>query len=137
MHQTTSDRPCGIQCTMIAHLEDLDFADDLTDVSSKHVHIQEKSERLGHDAKQVDLDINKIKTQVMCIHTPATPQITIEGEALECVEDVRYLGSLMSSNSGAKKDIRLNEARTALSRLRPIWTSKQYSLKTKLSFLKQ
>ena len=41
---------------------------------------------------------------------------------------------MISSDNGAKKDIkaRLNKARGSFSRLRNIWRSKQYSLKTKL-----
>ena len=50
------------------------------------------------------------------------------------MEDFTYLGSLISKDNGARKDIqsRLGKARGAFARLQPIWKSKQRSLKTKL-----
>ena len=134
MRQTTSDRPRGIQWTPFTQLEDLDFADDLAVISTKQSHLQQKSTRLSRFAKQTGLHINIQKTQVMYINTPDEAPITIDGEALELVKDFTYLGSVISSDNGAKKDIqaRLNKARGAFSRLRNIWRSKQYSQKTKI-----
>lgn len=58
----------------------------------------------------------------MCIDVPAVPPITIDGEALDYVEDFTHLGSLISCDNGTEKDVRahLNKARGAFSRmLRP------------------
>ena len=70
----------------------------------------------------------------MFVNAPTVSPITINGEELECIEDFTYLGSLISNDNGAHKDIqaRLNTARGAFSRLSNIWKSKQYSLKTKI-----
>ena len=134
MRSTTADRPRGIQWTMFRHLEDLDFADDIALLSSTKQHSQEKSQLLNTYAKQTGLNINRKKTQVMCINAANTTPVTIEGEPLELVEDFTYLGSNISKEDGAKKDIeaRLNKARGTFSRLRNVWKSKQYSLKTKI-----
>jgi len=54
--------------------------------------------------------------------------------AIENVDDFTYLGSTISTDNGVQKDIqsRLNKARGAFARLRPIWKSKAYSKRTKL-----
>ena len=59
-------------------------------------------------------------------------------EQLEFVEDFTYLGSLISKDSGASKDIkaRLGKSQGAFPQLCPIWRSKQYSLKTKMLLFK-
>lgn len=116
--------------TAFSHLEDLDFADDLVALSSKRDHLQQKTDRLCYYAKQTGLNINTTKTQVMCINTTNPTPITINGVPLEFVEDFTYLGSLISKDNGAKKDIhaRLSKARGAFARLQPIWRSRQYHL---------
>ena len=132
MRKTTSDHPArGIQWTLFLCLKDLDFADDLAVISAthnRHNHLQEKSNRLSNFAKQTGLLINQKKTKVMFVNAPTASPITISGEALECIEDCTYLGSLISDDTGAHnyKDIqaRLNIARGAYSRLRKILKSK-------------
>lgn len=52
MRKTTADKPRGIQWILFSHLDDLDFADDLAVLSSKHTHMQEKTDRLDKFAKQ-------------------------------------------------------------------------------------
>ena len=135
MRRTTSDKPRGIQWTMFTKLEDLDFADDIALLSSTGTHMQEKTDRLIRFAKQTGLIINRKKTQLMNINiTPPIATISIEEEEIETVDNFTYLGSTISKEYGVKKDMqaRLNKARGAFCRLRPIWKSKQYSLKTKL-----
>ena len=92
MRQTTSDRPRGIQWTPFTQLEDLYFANDLAVISTKQSHLQHKSNRLSEFAKQTGLNINIKKTQAMYINTHEEAPITIDGEALELVEDFTYLG---------------------------------------------
>ena len=63
-----------------------------------------------------------------------SPPVNIEGENLTSVEDFCYLGSHISTDGGAKQDIkaRLCKARGSFSRLKTIWKSSKYSLKTKV-----
>ena len=137
MRKTTPDSPRGIQWTLFSCLKDFDFADYLAVISAshnRHNHLQEKSNRLSNFAKRTGLLINQKKTKVMFVNAPTASPITISGEALECTENFTYLGSLISDDSDAHKDIqaRLNIARGAFSRLRKILKSKQYSLKNKI-----
>ncbi|KAL1267682.1 hypothetical protein QQF64_033045 [Cirrhinus molitorella] len=131
---TTADKSRGIQWTLSSQLEDLDFADDLALLSTNLPNMQSKTDMLNKYAKQAGLNINTSKTQVMCINTIPTASILVNGAPLEFVEDFTYLGSLISNNNAVQKDIRarLGKAQGAFSQLRSIWSSKQYSLKTKM-----
>jgi len=127
--QATSDKKRGIQWTMFSHLEDLDFAE----ISGNNTHLQEKTDRPNKYARKTGLNINTKKTKIMTIN--ATPEpITINNDPLEEVEDFTYLGSVLSKDNGAGKDIkaRLSKARAAFAKLQPIWKSSKYSLRTKI-----
>ena len=134
MKNTTADKPRGIQWTLFSQLEDIDFADDLAILSTTPKQLQEKTDRLTAFSQKTGLSINANKTQVMCINPPTPAQITAEGKVLENVQDFTYLGSIVSTDNGAYKDIkaRLGKARSTYARLKPIWKSKAYSTKSKL-----
>ena len=135
MKRTTHDQARGIQWTMFTKLEDLDFADDIALLSTTRSQMQTKMERLKNFAQQTGLVINKKKTEAMMVNvSPETPPLSLNGELITSVEDFTYLGSVISKDNGAQKDIqaRLNKARGAFARLRPIWKSKTYSHKTKM-----
>ena len=57
------------------------------------------------NAKKTGLNINKKKSKIMCVNSSATVQINIDGESLEQVEDFTYLGSIISTDNSAQKDI--------------------------------
>ena len=59
----------------------------------------------------------------MSINTSPTAPDTVNGEPLELVEDLTYLGSLISTDNGALKDIkaRLGKVRCAVVKLQNIW----------------
>ncbi len=103
--------------TLFSQLEDLDFADDLALLSTNQYDMQDKTDGLNNFARQVVLSINKSKTQVMCVNSVPTEPILVNDEPLEFVEDFTYLGSLISKDSGASKDIktRLGKAQGAFS----------------------
>lgn len=60
--------------------------------------------------------------------------ITVNNEPLEYVNNLTYLGSLISKDNTAQKNIqaRLGNARGAFARLNTVWKSRQYSTITKL-----
>lgn len=134
MRKTTSDKPRGIQWTLLSHLESLDFADDLAVLSTTHRHLQEKTNRLSCFAKQTGLNISTTKTKTLFINANSTEPILVDGEPLEKVDEFTYLGSIVSTNEATHKDInsRLGKAQCAFAVLRSIWRSKQLRLKTKI-----
>ena len=134
MRQTASLRTHGIQWTIFSHLQDLDFADDIAILSSTTTHLQEMSDDLIMNSKKTGLNISKKKSKIMCVNSSPTRTINIDGEPLDHIEEFTYLGSVISTDNSAQKDIkaRLNKARCVFSRLKNIWKSKQYSLSTKV-----
>ena len=117
MRQTTQNARHGIQWTMLSQLEDLDYADDIALLSKNTRHMQQKANGLNENAKKAGLHINMKKTKVMHLNlTEPHPQIRIDGEELEAVDDFTYLGSNISAENSVQKDIsaRINKARNLL-----------------------
>ena len=134
MRKSTAGHNRGIQWTMFDHLEDLDFADDIALLSTSRANMQAKMKSLNTYGQRTGLNINQKKTQAMHVNTPPPePPFSLDGSQIEIVDDFVYLGSTISKDNGVQKDIqaRLNKARGAFARLRPIWKSKSYNRRTK------
>ena len=121
--KTISDKPRSIQWNLSSHLEEFNFGDDLAILSTNRSNSQEKTTRLETYAKQTGLHINTAKTQVMYVNATPTAPITTTGDLLEFVDEFTYLGSFISKDDGAQKDVnfRLGKARGAFARLQSIW----------------
>ena len=88
MRHTTQNARHGMQWTMFSQLENLDYADDIALLSTKPIHMQQKANVLNENAKKAGLHINMKKTKVMHLNlTEPHPQIMIDGEELEAVDD--------------------------------------------------
>ena len=61
------------------------------------------------------------------------------GKNIEQVEDFTYLGSLISINNSASKDItnRLIKAKGSFAMLKTVWKSREYSIRTKVKLFKR
>ena len=70
----------------------------------------------------------------MRLNAKVTTTLYIDNYLLEDVSDFTYLGSVVSKDNGAGKDIKaiLGKARGVFARLQSVWKSSQYSLKTKM-----
>ena len=67
-------------------IEDIDFADDISLLSSNANHLQKKTNDLNLNARKIGLKTNKKKTKTMqFVQSP--PQITLEYEILEEVNE--------------------------------------------------
>ena len=135
MRHTTEDQSRGIRWTLFSTLEDLDFADDLALVPHTHQHMQEKTTRLSTYAQQVGLKISQKKTEVMLLNVSNPRPVQVNGKDLPTTEELTYLGSTERHDGGAGSDIknRLKKARNAFRMHNNVWSSSQYSTKTKLS----
>nr|KAG5688191.1 hypothetical protein BaRGS_027786 [Batillaria attramentaria] len=71
MKTTTAGRKNGIQWTLWAQLDDLDFADDLPLLSHSHSQMQAKTTCLEATSAETGLKINRRKTELMKINTTA------------------------------------------------------------------
>ena len=119
-------------------LEDLDFADDLALLSMSRTGLQRKTNELESFARQTGLCININKTKVMEVKSNDNGHVLVGDEEIECVDNFTYLGAVIDVDKGATADItsRLRKARHAFWRLKKVWSSNQYSKKTKLRIYK-
>ena len=65
---------------------------------------------------------NAPKTKVMCINTALDAPLKTADETLKCVDIITYLGSAISRDESAQKDIKkiLIKARNVFDNLRPL-----------------
>ncbi|XP_063436440.1 uncharacterized protein LOC134717872 [Mytilus trossulus] len=93
-------------------------------------------ERLEQNARMIGLKINSKKTQIMRVNMLNTPDIKVNGEQLELAQSLFYIGSVVTSEGGAEKDIkiRIDKASSAFHRLRNLWKTPYIRKKTKLKF---
>ena len=119
MRNTTNARR-GLRWKFTTVLEDLDYADDIALLSSRHKDLQEKSSRLQQVSRYT------------------TDTISIDGLEVEDVNSFIYLGATVHGAGGSHEDItrRLSIARRAYGTLNPVWRSKTYSKHTKLRIFK-
>ena len=114
-------------------LEDIDFADVIALLSSNANHLQKKTNDVNLNAMKICLKINKKKTKTMqFVQSP--PQITLENEILEEVDEFTYLGSTISKSNATEKDMtnRLQKAKSSFHQLNKIWRSSSIGEKTKI-----
>ncbi|XP_062618932.1 uncharacterized protein LOC134280533 [Saccostrea cucullata] len=113
MRSTLSDENTGIRWTFFNKLEDLDYADDLALLSHLETQMQRKTSYLQINASKIELNINIKKTEVMSLNTKSPPKIQLNGGDIKNTEYFTYLGSVVTSDGGADKDIisRLGKAR--------------------------
>lgn len=96
---TISEKSRVIRWTLFPQLEGLDYTVEPAAPSTNHTHLQKKTNRMDKSAKQIGLNINSAKSQVMCVNlTPHAP--------------TTYLGSHLSMGIG----IRLGKARITFAR---------------------
>ena len=109
--------------SLCTNLEDLYYADDLALRLEKHM--QEKIIQLQNNAASIVLNINTKKTEVMALYCRVPPDIKANGKQLECSSSFTYLGSTVTSECGADKDIksRAGKARGEFINLSNIWKS--------------
>jgi hypothetical protein len=130
----TEGNNTGLRWTLCTTLEDTDYADDLALLSHTEDHMQEKSRKLEENARMVGLKINAKKTKLMYLNTERLPVIFVEEKQLDTVDFFNYLGSCITTEGGAERDIkvRIGKARSAFIRLGNIWKTTAFSKKTKL-----
>ncbi|VDP61632.1 unnamed protein product [Schistosoma curassoni] len=89
MKTSTSEGKHGIQRTSRMQLDDLDFADDLALLSQTQQQMQEKT------------------NSVAAASTAACDnRITVDGEDLEDVKTLTYLGNIIDEHGGSDADVK-------------------------------
>ena len=83
--------------------------------------------------------ISKSKTKIMKANAPNHPDIQLEGETIETVEEFCYLGSILTPNEGPEADVRakIRKARGVItSTKKSLWNRHEISIKTKMNVYK-
>ena len=134
MRKTTAGNKTGIRWNFTSKLEDLDFADDIALMSSCYTYMQTKTRQLNTFAASIGLRINKKKTQVLRINSKCKNRILIDDQELKEVDKYNYLGANISMQGGGGDDIvkKIFTARVSFMKLKQIWSSNTYTLRSKL-----
>ena len=124
----------GLTWTENEELDDLDFADDLAELSDTLDQIQNKTNEISQISSSIGLFINVNKTKTIRINADSNEPVKIGAESLEEVDSFTYLGSIVNKQAGSEEDIlnRLKKARQSFGMLSKIWKSNSLSRKTKL-----
>ncbi|KAK7095834.1 hypothetical protein V1264_005198 [Littorina saxatilis] len=135
MKASTAQKRNGIQWTLWTQLDDLDFADDVALLSHTQQQMQEKTRTAANNSARFGLNIHKGKSKVLRTNATAnTTPITLNGEALQEVDNFTYLGSVVDKQGGTDADVRvrIGKARAAFLQLKNVWASADLSINTKL-----
>ena len=132
--KTSYSEPRGIKWTLQSCLEDLDFADDICQLSHRHQDSQEQASNLELNAKKVGLHLNPTKTKSMRINANSSNKTKVRGAEIEDVGEFTYLGSVISTSGGTDEDVqaRKKKALQAFTILKPIWRSRAIRTATKI-----
>ena len=116
------------------HLEDLDFADDIAMLSTRHNDMQSKINDVNAGSTRAGLKINVGKTKAMAINAVRPADFVVDGQTIESVTAYQYLGSNIAPDGGAKDDVRsrIAKARAAFASLKKLWRSSQIQRSTKI-----
>jgi hypothetical protein len=67
-----------------------------------------ETRKLEDNARMVGLKINAKKTNLMYLNTERLPVIFVEWKQLDTVEFFNYLGSCITTEGGAERDIKVS-----------------------------
>jgi len=104
MKRTTAYNKRGIQWTLNSVREDLDFADLVGLLFSRHSDIKEELDRLSPFASQIGTKVNVGKTKLMRLNTTSNQSITVNSQ-LEELDEFTYLGRKVSTDGDSGKDV--------------------------------
>ncbi|KAH9596165.1 hypothetical protein MS3_00000895 [Schistosoma haematobium] len=95
----------GIRWAAWMQLRDLNFADELTLLSYTHEQVQMKATSVIAASASVGLSIHKGKSKILKYNTENANPITL-GEALEDVESLTSLGSIIDEQGRSDADVK-------------------------------
>ena len=114
------------------------YADDTTLVATSAAELQRQVDELQRHSLPFGLKINPNKCFIMVINGDDKSQIEVDGKVITRVDQVKYLGSMITTDSSSTKDIcaRLAIARRATLDLTRVWKAKGISLDLKKRLVK-
>ena len=124
MRNVTHVKRQGLQWTLPSILEDLDYADDLGLVASRHHAIKQKREQLNSTVNKIGLKINTKDSGPTHKHHHCN-QILVNNKPLEDVEEFTYLRIKVTTTGDCDKDTntRISKTNQDFLILKSIWRS--------------
>ena len=117
-------------------IRDLLFADDAAIVTHTPEDLQQLMSLFSKACDIFGLTISIKKTNILVQGDSAIPQITVNGQVLEIVDEFTYLGSTITSDLSLSKEInkRIAKAATTLSKLtKRVWENSSLTIHTKMA----
>ena len=119
MRKVTSDRPRRLAWDLVERPKDSDFAVDIGLLSHSRRDIQEKADLVDRTAHTVGLKSHPAKTKFLKVKSRPRKPDTVRGKELNEVQDFKYLGSFISTNSNVDREV-TGDAAQAFRRLEKI-----------------
>lgn len=112
------------------------YADDTTMLTTSSEKCSVMGETLRTASERVGLKINRSKTQVMTVHGEGDVQI--QGEVIEKVGKVKFLGSYITTDGESTVDIkcRIGCAKAVATSMTDVWKSRELSRRLKVQLAK-
>lgn len=123
------------------NLNNLRYADDTALFADSEEKLQKIVEVVVEESKKLGLEINIEKTVVLaCSKKTKVPKcnIVIDGMQLKQVDNFKYLGSVVTSDSKSEKDIkmRIGTAKAAFRKMEKVLCARTMKMATRLRLLK-
>ena len=115
-------------------IRELLFADDAALTSHTEEGLQRMLDKFSNACKEYGLTISIKKTQVMGQNVTVKPQLQIDNQLLETVQEFTYLGSTISSNTSLNAELtrRIAKATGVMAQLtKRVWENKNLTKHTK------
>ena len=126
----------GIKFLQGENLNNLRYADDTTLMAESEEKLKSLLMKVKEESEKAGLKLNIQKTEIMAFN-PITSWQT-DGETMETVTDLIFLGSKISANGGCSHEIKrhLLPGRKAMTNLDSILKSRDITLPTKVCLVK-
>ena len=110
-------------------ITNLCFADDIDGLAGEEEELAKLVERLDKASTASGMDISTEKTKLMTNNTSGiNTETKINGQKLETVTSIKYLGSVMSDEDSKPEILsRIAQTTAALTKLKPVWNDKYFS----------
>ena len=112
------------------------YADDTTLIAKSREECGGMGEALMNVSAEFGLKINRSKTSAMAVH--GTGAIEIDGEEIERVEKMKFLGSYVTPDGDSTADIksRIGMAKSITSNMSDVWKSSDMNVRLKVRLAK-
>lgn len=120
------------------NITNLRFADDIDGLAGSEQELRELTNKLNETSKQFGMEISAEKTKIMSNRVnPINLPIEINGVQLQCVQQFKYLGSIIHDEGSTKEILsRIAQATSALQKLKTIWKDNNITMKHKIQFIR-